>query len=81
MTLNKAVTLAVARETAKRSQGILDTSQQTAMAVSTYKRGLNKIVVPPHCCNNSVNKKHSDESECPAKDFVCSCGKKGHFKK
>ena len=81
MTLNRAFTLAVARETAKRSQRVLDTSQQTAMAVSTYKRGLNKIVVPPDCCNNCGNKKNSDRSDCPAIDFVCSCGKQGRFKK
>jgi hypothetical protein len=35
------------RETAKRSQGILDTNQQVAKGVSTYKKGLNKVVVPP----------------------------------
>ena len=56
MTLNRAVTLAVAHETAKRSQGVLNTSQQTAMAVSTYKKQLKKIVVPPDCCHNCGNK-------------------------
>ena len=45
MTLNKAVTLAVARETAKRSQGILDTSQQTAMAICSYSCDLSTVGV------------------------------------
>jgi hypothetical protein len=56
MTLPKAVTLAVARETAKRSQGILDTNQQVAAGISTYKKGLNKSVVPPDCCVRCGNK-------------------------
>ena len=42
MTLPKAVTQAVARETAKRSQGILNTSQQVVTGISTYKKSLNK---------------------------------------
>ena len=82
MTLDKAVKLAVARETAKRSQGILDTSQQFVAGISTYKKGKNKIVVPPDCCARCGNKQHSDwRKECPAKDFECSCGIKGHFRK
>jgi hypothetical protein len=79
MTLPKAVTQAVARETAKRSQGILDTSQQVVTGISTYKKGLNKAVVPPDCCGNCGNKRHIDRKECPAKDNVCSCGIKGHY--
>ena len=79
LTLNKNVTLAVARETAKRSQGILHTSQQTTMAFSTYRKWLNKIVVQPDCCANCGNKRHSDRKDCPAKDYLCSCGKRGHF--
>jgi hypothetical protein len=71
----------VARETAKRSQGILDTSQQVVTGISTYKKGLNKVVVPPDCCGNCGNKRHSDRKDCPAKDNVCSCGIKGHFRK
>ena len=42
MTLTKAVTQAVACETAKRSQGILNTSQQVVTGISTYKKSLNK---------------------------------------
>jgi hypothetical protein len=81
LTLHKAVTQAVARETAKRSQGILDTSQQVVTGISTYKKGLNKVVVPPDCCGNCGKKKHSDRKDCPAKDNTCSCGIKGHFRK
>ena len=81
MTLNKAVTQAVARETAKRSQGILDTNQQVVTGISTYKKGLNKVVVPPDCCARCGNKQHSDwMNDCPAKDFVCTCGIKGRWK-
>ena len=47
ITLNKAITLAVARETAKRSQEVLDTNQQQNAGISTYKKGLKKVVVPP----------------------------------
>ena len=43
MTLVKAVAQAVARETAKRSQVVLDTNQQVVNAVSTYKRDLKKV--------------------------------------
>ena len=45
LTLNKAVTLAVARETAKRSQEVLDTNQQQNAGISTYKMGLKKVDV------------------------------------
>ena len=66
--LNKAVTKAVAHETDKRSQGILETSQQVVTGISTYKKGLNKVVVPTDCCSN---KQHSDRNDCPAKDNMC----------
>ena len=80
-TLTKAITQAVARETAKRSQGVLDTNQQVVHVVSSYKKGLNKVVVPPDCCGCCGNKQHSDRKDCPAKDNLCSCGIKGHFRK
>ena len=51
------------------------------MGISTYRKGLNKIVVPPDCCKCCGNKKHSDRNDCPAKDNLCSCGRKGHFRK
>ena len=60
------------------SQGILDTNQKGVNGVSTYKKGLNKVVMPPGCCGN---KRHSDKKDCPAKDCLCSCGIKGHFRK
>jgi hypothetical protein len=81
MTLDKAVPQAVARETAKRSQGVLDTNQQVVNSISMYKKGLNKVVVPPDCCGCCGNKQHSDRKDCPAKDNMCSCGIKGHFRK
>ena len=73
--------MAVAHETTKRSQEILDGSQQVAAGISTYKKGLNKIVVPPDCCISCGQKKHSDKKDCPAKDINCSCGVKGHYRK
>jgi hypothetical protein len=81
MTLPKTVTQAVACETAKRSQGILDNSQQVVTSISTYKKYPNKVIVPPDCCGNCGNKRHSDRKDCPAKDNVCSCGIKGHLRK
>ena len=81
MTLPKAVTQAVARETAKRSQGILDTSQQVVTGISTYKKCLNKVLVPPDYCGNCGNKRQSERKDCPAKDNVCNCGIKGHYRK
>ena len=81
MTLSKAVTQAVARETAKTSQWVLNTNQQVVLMVSSYKKGLNKVVVPPDCCGCCSNKRHSDRKDCPAKDNLCSCGIKGHFRK
>jgi hypothetical protein len=71
----------VARETAKRSQGVLETNQQVVNNVSTYKKDLNKVVVPPDCCRCCGNKLHSDRKDCPAKDNLCSCVIKGHFRK
>ena len=66
----------------QRSQGILDSNQQSAMAISTYKRQqLNQIEVPADCCRNCGNRKHSDRKDCPAKGNTCSCGKTGHFRK
>jgi hypothetical protein len=49
--------------------------------VSSYKKGLNKVVVPPDCCGCCGNKRHSDRKDCPAKDNLCSLGIKGHFRK
>jgi hypothetical protein len=46
MALLKPVTQAVVREKAKRSKGIFDTSQQVVTGISTYKKGLNKVVLP-----------------------------------
>jgi hypothetical protein len=80
LSLEKAVGMAVARETAKSSQVILDSNQQVVAGVSTYKKGLKKFKVPPDCCLNCGQKKHSDISDCPAKDNQCSCGITGHFR-
>jgi hypothetical protein len=60
MTLTKAVTQAVAHETAKMSQWILNFNQQVVTSISTYKKGLNKVVVSPDCCARCGNKHHSD---------------------
>ena len=81
ITLNKVITIAVAHETAKRSQEVLDTNQQQNASISTYKKGLKKVAVPPDCCPCCGNKKHSDIKDCPAKDTTCSCGIEGHFRK
>jgi predicted Zn-ribbon and HTH transcriptional regulator len=81
LTLPKAITQAVARETAKRSQGIFDTNQQVVTSISTNKKNLNKVVLPPCSCGNCGNKRPSDRKDCPAKDNECSCGIKGHLRK
>ena len=80
LSLEKAVQMAGARETAKSSQVILDGNQQAISVLSTYKKGLKKFKVPPDCCLNCGQKKHSDTSDCPAKDNKCSCGIIGHFR-
>ena len=81
LSLEKAVQMAVARETAKSSQVILDGNQQAILVLSTYKKGMKKkFKVPPDCCINCGQKKHSDTSDCPAKDNTCSCGNTGHFR-
>jgi hypothetical protein len=56
MTLNKAVTQAVARKTAKRSQGILD----------------KVVVPPDCCARCGNKHQRDWRKDCPAKDFVCS---------
>ena len=80
LTLEKAVQIAVARETAKSSQVILDGNLQAVAGISTYKKNLRKSKVPPDCCNSCGQKKHSDTSDCPARDNKCSCGGTGHFR-
>jgi hypothetical protein len=47
----------------------------------SYKKGLNKVVVPPDCCGCCSNIRHSDRKDCPTEDNLCSCGIKGHFRK
>ena len=57
--LDKATTMAVARDTAKHSQEMLDSSQQQTASIYTYRRGQMKVMVPPDCCACCV--------------FVCVC--------
>jgi hypothetical protein len=65
--LPKAVTQALACETAKRSQGILDTNQQVVTGITIYRKDLNKVVVPQDCCTHCGNKRNSERKDCPAK--------------
>ena len=73
-TLNKVVTIAVTRETAKRSQEVRDTNQQQNADIPTYKKGLKKVVVPPDCRPCCCNNKHSDRKDCPAKEYSAAAG-------
>jgi hypothetical protein len=54
--LEKAVTMAVATETAKSSQVIFYCNQQVIAGLSTYKKGLKKFKVLPDCCFNCGQK-------------------------
>ena len=80
LSLDKCLRIATARETAKRSQETFNTSSQAVEGISAYKQEQKKIKIPPHCCRNCGNKKHSDRSTCPAKETVCTCGRTGHYK-
>ena len=80
LTLDKAVKMAEARETAKRSVDTLDTDQ-TSAAISAYKKGLLNPKLSKEQCRNCGEKRHRNKNECPATDNKCSCGVKGHFKR
>ena len=77
--LDKCLRIATARETAKRSQDTINTPTQAVDKLSAYKEDLKKIRIPKDCCIGCGKKKHSDKSNCPAKDSVCPCGRTGHY--
>ena len=80
LTLDKAVKMAVAKETAKKSVDNLD-SDQTGAAISTYKKGLQSNKASNEQCKNCGEKPHNNKSQCPATDNKCTCGITGHFKR
>ena len=80
LTLDKAVKMAVAKETAKKSVDTLD-SDQTGAAISAYKKNLQSSKSSNEHCKNCGEKSHSSKSQCPAIDNKCTCGITGHFKK
>ena len=80
LTLETAVNMAVARETAKRSIDILDTDQ-TSAAVSAYKKEQLKPKLSPKDCRNCGEKRHKSKDECPAAENKCPCGITGHYKR
>ena len=79
--LDKYLRIATARETAKRSQDIINTLTQSVEGISAYKQEQKKITIPKDCCTGCGKKKHTDQATCPAKDTVCPCGRTGHYKK
>ena len=80
LTLDKAVSMASARETAKRCQEGMETDQQNA-ALSAYKRDLLKPKLTADQCWCCGEKRHKTRSDCPAKENKCPCGLTGHYKK
>ena len=80
ITLDRAVSMAEARETAKRCQETMESDQHTA-ALSTYKKDLLKPKISADQCRCCGEKRHKDKSDCPAIDNECSCGRKGHYKR
>ena len=80
LTLEKAVNMAVDKETAKRSVETLETDQ-TSAAVSAYKKELLKPKLSREDCRNCGEKKHKNREECPAAENKCPCGITGHYKR
>ena len=78
LTLDKCVTIATARETAKRSQETFLINEKVD-ALSSYKKSLKKIGIPEENCGSCGKKPHKDSDDCPAKDNICTCGVKGHL--
>ena len=78
LTLDKCVTIATARETAKRSQETFHTNEKVD-ALSSYKKNLKKIGIPEENCGRCGMKPHKASEDCPAKDNICTCGAKGHL--
>ena len=80
LTLDTAVKMAVAKETAKRSVDTLDTDHSNA-AISAYKKELSRPKLSDEQCKCCGEKKHRNKSECSARENKCSCGILGHFKR
>ena len=80
LTLDKAVRMAEAKETLKKSVDTLEAEQTTA-AISAYKKQLLRPKALENQCRNCGEKRHKSKDQCPAVENKCSCGLKGHFKR
>ena len=80
LTLDTAVKMAVAKETAKTSVDTLDTDHSNA-AISAYKKAVLRPKLSDEQCKCCGERKHRNRSECPARENKCSCGILGHFKR
>jgi hypothetical protein len=78
LTIEKCTKMAVARETAKRSQETFATGAGAA-GISAYKQQQKLVKIPPGHCHGCGQKKHKVKEECPAWEKLCPCGKKGHL--
>ena len=78
LNLDKCMTMATARETAKRSQETFLTNEKID-AMSHYKLQMKKKGLSQSDCSRCGMKSHEDPDDCPAKDNLCSCGVKGHL--
>ena len=80
LTLDEAVKMAEAKETAKKSVDTLE-AEQTPAAISAFKKQLLCPKVLEDQCRNCGEKRHKSKDLCPAIENKCSCGLKGHFKR
>ena len=80
LTLDKAVKMAEAKETAKKSVDTLEVDHTNA-AISTYKRSLLSPKQSESQCRNCGESRHKTKDQCPAVNSKCSCGVKGHFRR
>lgn len=78
LTIERCTKMAVARETAKRSQETFTTGAGAA-GISAYKQQQKLVKIPPGHCHGCGQKKHKVKEDCPAWEKSCPCGKKGHL--
>lgn len=81
-TLQRVLDICKTFESANANKGILEARKPTIAAISsTNNDELDSInaINRRFCFNCGGDWKPDHKSSCPAKEYTCSCGKKGHF--
>lgn len=82
--LNRVVDICKTFESANVNKIILDSKKQVVAAIeSSEDKGMHsvKVINKRFCFNCGGDWTPEHKNICPAKDFTCQCGKKGHFRR